>query len=64
LLLSPIGDSVQKFEDFIRGDLINLPVTTLHAKFGKDKFISSGGIFFWNGSGGRSDKFLRLLRFS
>ena len=64
LLLSAVGDSVQKCEDFIRGDLINFPVTKFRAKFGKDKFISSGGIFFWNGYGGRSDKFRRLLRFS
>jgi len=64
LLFSTIGDSVQKCEDFIRGDLIILPVTKLPAKFGKAKFISSGGIFFWNGYGGRSDKFRRLLRFS
>ena len=64
LLLSPFGDSVQKGEDFIRGDLMNPPVTKLDAKLGKDKLISPSCIFFWNGCGDRLDKFLRLLRFS
>ena len=46
LLLSSFGDTVQKCQDFIRRNLISLPVIILLAQFWKDKIISPVGIFF------------------
>ena len=61
LLLSALGDSIQESENFIRINFVQFFFAKISAKFGKNSFISSDGVFFWSCCGDRKERFLRLL---